>query len=1221
MYKIKGKKTLFFIATFFAFFLKAGHALALELRYPDINLFGQNLSINDTSGLPEYARYFFNAGVGFAALIAVVVISYGGILYLVSYSRGKFTDEGKEWVKSGILGLLITVCAYLIVYTINPNLVVFSLEGLLPVTFENSDATPISSGGTVKTFQEIPLGSLTETLLTKTMNCYAFDNNGNPVDGETKSDNGKNNAPTYMNHDRVDCLTQLMDGAQKKGEVMAGLSSEISVLMDKCSCAGKCDDTCGGQKGCNTPPSSCPSGYKCTGNCVKSACKQPANSNDCCPTGVKDKIEHGPVKVTSCLNCGGGSVDIEPNFNDDSFENPTEENKETCEVGDLGGIAQLAQTVYIGSNVNKAAVQWAMDQWNALFKSKVFSKIVVSDATVNAYCFHSDFSDWSKCSGSSSQMPLNGFNRIYAKKIDTGGTIPWAPPAYNFHVITGGQIMRWDIDMDTSLDVTSKKYKMTLVHELGHSLGLADSYDTTTGKANPNCNYKSVMNNQLIMDETNPIGEADKTEIKNLYPSLATYLKPSLQTSFLAGLLDGFSTVFGETTAGSSDDASCKSKEYKGLDEFRCEKASTIKFQQCSNIASLIEKNIIVGGETITIIDQEKWNQLTLLQQLTYFKEEIKKINDKVKDDVAVLDEARDKLGKCYLAVSYVDLLKANKKTNQENTVIIAEKFSDPKTKAKIDVSKYCKGFNYGKSSCLKKCNDICPDSSAEAMNLYSKCRTCRQDDIECLSDQEVCIKNAYNERPCVNGNDTSKTFEDCITSCRDDCANLCAKQYPKSTTEYATCKDMCSNDTKCVLNKADVCLLDNQGFKNCTEKTIDQANTKYCIASAYLCKNGSDEYAGYSDCTAATYGACAQEHTASFFYNNPTCLKCSDPYAPPKAGTACYNSKATGASCQTLCPETTKCPKSSSCPDCPCDQIDQTLKFCIPSSNDGKGEVATKKISAQQIVGPQCNEYSYNDDPLTFYCENEWWKDPNREGNSKDPIGSERVCPKTKEIPVGQTIDDAKEWASDTMGLIQKMTNDKATGDIDKMITFIKKIGDAKDDAIIKNYCKCNAKTEKDKPICTTDCKYSRAKTKSGSYVCSCTFSACDGKPCDQLVEYLAKVWTEYKQLKADYINFYTTMLQEPRSDIFKELAYSRKQTNECSLVGSAYGKETKLLSCTRVQDELLPPINTAQVTINGQTVNSYCYGRDIGKLSGEDFTDNWSCCEKYTEETITEN
>src|SRR3989344_8054446 len=92
-----------------------------------------------------------------------------------------------------------------------------------------------------------------------------------------------------------------------------------------------------------------------------------------------------------------------------------------------------------------------------------------------------------------------------------------------------------------------------------------------------------------------------------------------------------------------------------------------------------------------------------------------------------------------------------------------------------------------------------------------------------------------------------------------------------------------------------------------------------------------------------------------------------------------------------------------------------------------------------------------------------------------------------------------------------------------------------------------------------------------NGLLVCSCALVPCNGNPCEQVLDYLSEVWDKYRQIKLAFIDFYKTMLAEPRSNVLKQLAYSRKMTNECSLVSSAYDQDARLLSCSRVEDEMI--------------------------------------------------
>src|SRR3989338_8937746 len=103
----KRKKIFIFFILCIIFLANAGFAFALEIQYPSILGF----SIDNDSSLPEYAKYFFNLGMAVAGTLAVLVLVFGGIYYLIDFARGKFANEGKEWIKGGTLGLLLIVCA------------------------------------------------------------------------------------------------------------------------------------------------------------------------------------------------------------------------------------------------------------------------------------------------------------------------------------------------------------------------------------------------------------------------------------------------------------------------------------------------------------------------------------------------------------------------------------------------------------------------------------------------------------------------------------------------------------------------------------------------------------------------------------------------------------------------------------------------------------------------------------------------------------------------------------------------------------------------------------------------------------------------------------------------------------------------------------------------------------------------------------------------------
>jgi succinate dehydrogenase hydrophobic anchor subunit len=71
----------------------------------------------------EYTRLFFIYGLGLAALAALGAFVFGGLNYVVSGPSGK--TEGKNWIISAASGLALLLCSFLILNTINPQLISF----------------------------------------------------------------------------------------------------------------------------------------------------------------------------------------------------------------------------------------------------------------------------------------------------------------------------------------------------------------------------------------------------------------------------------------------------------------------------------------------------------------------------------------------------------------------------------------------------------------------------------------------------------------------------------------------------------------------------------------------------------------------------------------------------------------------------------------------------------------------------------------------------------------------------------------------------------------------------------------------------------------------------------------------------------------------------------------------------------------------------------------
>lgn len=80
------------------------------------------------TGPASYIHYLFIWGLGMVGLVALVAVAYGGFVYLVSGGSETTKSYAKEIIWGAIYGLLLLFCSYLILHTINPDLVKLKLE-------------------------------------------------------------------------------------------------------------------------------------------------------------------------------------------------------------------------------------------------------------------------------------------------------------------------------------------------------------------------------------------------------------------------------------------------------------------------------------------------------------------------------------------------------------------------------------------------------------------------------------------------------------------------------------------------------------------------------------------------------------------------------------------------------------------------------------------------------------------------------------------------------------------------------------------------------------------------------------------------------------------------------------------------------------------------------------------------------------------------------------
>ncbi len=109
------------------------------------------IQTNQPGALQNYLSIIFALLIGIAGLLAVIMIVVGGIEYMSTDAfSGK--EEGRERVTQAIVGLLLALGAWLILYTINPDILSLRFGlGSVSITTEESgsehDSTSAGSSG------------------------------------------------------------------------------------------------------------------------------------------------------------------------------------------------------------------------------------------------------------------------------------------------------------------------------------------------------------------------------------------------------------------------------------------------------------------------------------------------------------------------------------------------------------------------------------------------------------------------------------------------------------------------------------------------------------------------------------------------------------------------------------------------------------------------------------------------------------------------------------------------------------------------------------------------------------------------------------------------------------------------------------------------------------------------------------------------------------------
>lgn len=100
--------------------------LALDYKRLEPTAFTGFDAASGAGDLGAFLSQAFQFGLAIAAALAVVMIVWGGVEIMLSESVFK-KEDGKKKIQDAIWGLVLALVSWLILYTINPDILIFKL--------------------------------------------------------------------------------------------------------------------------------------------------------------------------------------------------------------------------------------------------------------------------------------------------------------------------------------------------------------------------------------------------------------------------------------------------------------------------------------------------------------------------------------------------------------------------------------------------------------------------------------------------------------------------------------------------------------------------------------------------------------------------------------------------------------------------------------------------------------------------------------------------------------------------------------------------------------------------------------------------------------------------------------------------------------------------------------------------------------------------------------
>jgi hypothetical protein len=136
--------------------LGVAHAVTINPNIP-----GSNSVTPGLGGPGALVANFYQFALLIGGILAFGAIVYGGVKYTFAAGNPSGQSEGKAWVTSALWGLLLLASAYIVLNTINPELLNLTLPGLPGISAPIAGAPVGTTGGNVTSDGRVLCGGRT----------------------------------------------------------------------------------------------------------------------------------------------------------------------------------------------------------------------------------------------------------------------------------------------------------------------------------------------------------------------------------------------------------------------------------------------------------------------------------------------------------------------------------------------------------------------------------------------------------------------------------------------------------------------------------------------------------------------------------------------------------------------------------------------------------------------------------------------------------------------------------------------------------------------------------------------------------------------------------------------------------------------------------------------------------------------------------------------------